>query len=46
MNAQDVVRMDNTGFVVEALDDAIAFFQELGMTLEGKTMIKGEWAAV
>lgn len=37
-------RMDNVGIVVESLDDAIAFFQELGLSLEGQMMIEGEWA--
>lgn len=36
--------MDNVGIVVESLDDAISFFSELGLKLEGKTMIEGEWA--
>jgi catechol 2,3-dioxygenase-like lactoylglutathione lyase family enzyme len=37
-------RMDNVGIVVESLDDAIAFFSELGLELEGRTMIEGEWS--
>src|SRR5690349_20629711 len=37
-------RMDNVGIVVESLDTAIAFFAELGMKLEGRTTIEGEWA--
>jgi len=37
-------RMDNVGIVVESLDAAIAFFTELGMRLEGRAMIEGEWA--
>lgn len=32
------------GIVVESLDAAIAFFSELGMTLEGRAAIEGEWA--
>ena len=39
-----VKRMDNVGIVVESLDDAIAFFSELGLRLEGRAMIEGEWA--
>jgi catechol 2,3-dioxygenase-like lactoylglutathione lyase family enzyme len=39
-----VLRMDNIGIVVESLDSAISFFTELGLTLEGKAMIEGEWA--
>jgi catechol 2,3-dioxygenase-like lactoylglutathione lyase family enzyme len=37
-------RMDNVGIVVESLDESIAFFTELGMKLEGRGMIEGEWA--
>ncbi|MHA6297282.1 VOC family protein [Devosia sp. CAU 1758] len=37
-------RMDNVGIVVEDLDRAIEFFCELGLTLEGRAMIEGEWA--
>ena len=36
--------MDNVGIVVESLDDAVAFFTELGLTLEGRAKIEGEWA--
>lgn len=36
--------MDNVGIVVESLDEAIAFFTELGLNLEGRAMIEGEWA--
>jgi len=36
--------MDNVGIVVESLDDAISFFAELGLKLEGRAMIEGEWA--
>jgi catechol 2,3-dioxygenase-like lactoylglutathione lyase family enzyme len=37
-------RMDNVGIVVESLDAAIAFFLELGLELEGRAMVEGEWA--
>lgn len=37
-------RMDNTGIVVESLDEVIDFFTELGLKLEGRTMVEGEWA--
>ena len=37
-------RMDNVGIVVESLDAAIAFFTELGLRLEGRATIEGEWA--
>ena len=39
-----VKRMDNVGIVVESLDAAISFFAELGLKLEGRAMIEGEWA--
>lgn len=39
-----VQRMDNVGIVVADLDAAIVFFQELGLVLEGRTRIDGEWA--
>ena len=39
-----VQRMDNVGIVVESLDDAVTFFTELGLELEGRTMIEGEWS--
>lgn len=37
-------RMDNVGIVVESLDEVIAFFTELGLKLQGRGMIEGEWA--
>lgn len=37
-------RMDNVGIVVESLDEAISFFSELGLKLEGRAMVEGEWA--
>ncbi len=37
-------RMDNVGIVVESLDVAIDFFVELGLRLEGRGMVEGEWA--
>jgi catechol 2,3-dioxygenase-like lactoylglutathione lyase family enzyme len=39
-----VKRMDNVGIVVEDLDTAIAFFTELGLELEGRATIEGEWS--
>ncbi|HAW27797.1 MAG TPA: glyoxalase, partial [Planctomycetaceae bacterium] len=39
-----VKRMDNVGIVVEDLDTAIDFFTELGLTLEGRAPIEGDWA--
>ena len=37
-------RMDNVGIVVESLDTAISFFAELGLELEGRAMIEGDWS--
>ena len=39
-----VKRMDNVGIVVDDLDTTIAFLRELGLELEGRTTIEGEWA--
>jgi catechol 2,3-dioxygenase-like lactoylglutathione lyase family enzyme len=39
-----VERMDNMGIVVEDLDGTIEFFRELGLELEGRAMVEGEWA--
>src|ERR1700684_3303966 len=37
-------RMDNVGIVVDDLGATIDFFRELGLELEGRAMIEGEWA--
>jgi catechol 2,3-dioxygenase-like lactoylglutathione lyase family enzyme len=39
-----VRRMDNVGIVVDSLDAAISFFAELGLKLEGRATVEGEWA--
>jgi catechol 2,3-dioxygenase-like lactoylglutathione lyase family enzyme len=44
MTKSKLLRMDNVGIVVESLDDAISFFAELGLTLEGRATVEGEWA--
>lgn len=44
MNKNQLLRMDNVSIVVESLDDAIAFFSEIGLKLEGRAKIEGEWA--
>ena len=44
MAENKLLRMDNVGIVVESLDDAISFFTEIGLRLEGRAMIEGEWA--
>jgi len=41
-----IERMDNVGIVVESLDATIAFFAELGLELEGRATIEGEWAGL
>ena len=37
-------RMDNVGIVVESLDATVSFFTALGLELEGRAMVEGEWA--
>lgn len=37
-------RMDNIGIVVESLDAVVPFFEELGLKLEGRATIEGEWS--
>src|SRR6187551_3761428 len=44
LNDMTLKRMDNIGIVVESLDAAISFFAELGLELEGRATIEGEWA--
>ncbi len=44
MAKNELLRMDNVSIVVESLDDAISFFTEIGLKLEGRAMIEGEWA--
>lgn len=39
-----LLRLDNIGIVVESLDGVIPFFEELGMALEGRMFVEGEWA--
>jgi catechol 2,3-dioxygenase-like lactoylglutathione lyase family enzyme len=43
MAKNKLLRMDNVGIVVESLDDAIAFFTEIGLKLEGRATVEGEW---
>lgn len=40
----NLVEMNNVGIVVENLDNAIKFFKEIGLELEGRMMVEGEWA--
>lgn len=44
MTENKLLRMDNVGIVVESLDDAISFFEEIGLSLEGRATVEGEWA--
>jgi catechol 2,3-dioxygenase-like lactoylglutathione lyase family enzyme len=44
MAKSKLIRMDNVGIGVESLDETIAFFAELGLKLEGRATIEGEWA--
>jgi catechol 2,3-dioxygenase-like lactoylglutathione lyase family enzyme len=39
-----LMEMHNIGIVVESLDNAIGFFTEIGLSLEGRMMVEGEWA--
>jgi catechol 2,3-dioxygenase-like lactoylglutathione lyase family enzyme len=44
MAKSKLIRMDNMGIVVESLDETITFFTELGLKLEGRANVEGEWA--
>jgi catechol 2,3-dioxygenase-like lactoylglutathione lyase family enzyme len=44
MSINRLIEMNNVGIVVEDLDKAICFFKEIGLTLEGRAMVEGEWA--
>ena len=44
MEQNQLIRMDNMGIVVASLDHAISFFSEIGLKLEGRATIEGEWA--
>lgn len=44
MAENKLLRMDNIGIVVESLDDAVSFFTEIGLKLEGRATIEGAWA--
>src|ERR671921_1157805 len=39
-----VERMDNVGIVVDDIGATIDFFAELGLELEGRAVVEGEWA--
>src|ERR1700754_3659293 len=44
MEKNKLLSMHNMGIVVESLDAAISFFTEIGLKLEGRATIEGEWA--
>lgn len=43
MTQTNLPRMHNVGIVVESLDSAISFFEDIGLRLEGRTTIDEEW---
>lgn len=44
MEKSNLIEMNNIGIVVENLDNAISFFSEIGLKVEGRSTIEGEWA--
>lgn len=44
MAKNSLLRMDNVSIVVASLDAAISFFKEIGLKLEGRAIVEGEWA--
>lgn len=44
MTKSKLMEMHNVGIVVESLDNAISFFTEIGLNLEGRMTVEGEWA--
>ena len=44
MTKSKLLQMHNMGIIVEYLDNAISFFAEIGLKLEGRAMVEGEWA--
>lgn len=44
MQKSELLQMHNMGIVVEQLDNAIAFFEEIGLSLEARMMVEGPWA--
>lgn len=44
MKRSELIQMHNMGIVVESLDNTISFFAEIGLKLEGRAMVEGEWA--
>lgn len=44
MTKSKLLQMNNVGIVVESLDNAISFFTALGLQLEGRATVEGEWS--
>lgn len=44
MTKSKLMEMNNVGIVVESLDNTISFFTEIGLILEGRMIVEGEWA--
>ena len=44
MAKSKLIEMHNVGIVVESLNNVIPFFEEIGLTLQGRMMVEGEWA--
>ena len=44
MEKSNLIEMNNMGIVVENLDNAISFFSEIGLKIEGRGMVEGTWA--
>ena len=44
MEKSKLIEMNNVGIVVNSLDNAISFFSEIGLKLEGRAIVEGEWA--
>jgi catechol 2,3-dioxygenase-like lactoylglutathione lyase family enzyme len=38
-----IKRMDHVGIIVDDLEDAVAFFVDLGLELQGETPVEGKW---
>lgn len=44
MTKSKLLELNNVGIVVENLDNVISFFSEIGLKLEGRSMVEGEWS--
>ncbi|NLF04492.1 MAG: VOC family protein [Actinomycetales bacterium] len=38
------IKLENVGIAVRDLEEAIAFFTDLGLTVQGRATVSGEWA--